>query len=377
MTRTTRPRNTLVAFILAAFAAPSMAVDFSYQGFGTVAAGRTLGAGQQALVDGANFAAYDNEWSAATESRLGVRARASLDDTWSATLQGTSYASEQGRISVQSAYVGYMLNPDWELTLGRRQNALYYYSDFLPVGYAYHWIRPPTEVYGISPFTTYDGLGLQGKAVLGGWRWQLSLALGQSSNVRYSDDAKRYTSRVSRGAYDTVEDRAEQRIAAQLLASDGPWTFGATITSLDLVREPQNPTNGARTEEAPVRYYGLIARWDGRQAFVIGEGAYVEAVEGRRANSIYAGYISAGLKLGIWTPHFTYGAYGERQEVSTRVARSHSETIGLRVELGAHAALKMDYNRVHPQGSYQNAQFISATGRRNAELFSAALDFTF
>ncbi len=44
---------------------------------------------------------------------------------------------------------------------GRQRLPYFLYSDFLDVGYAYHWISPPSEVYAVGGFDNLDGVNLE------------------------------------------------------------------------------------------------------------------------------------------------------------------------------------------------------------------------
>lgn len=41
--------------------------------------------------------------------------------------------------------------------MGRLRIPFFYYSEFLEVGYAYNWVRLPSDIYNIS-FSSFDGI---------------------------------------------------------------------------------------------------------------------------------------------------------------------------------------------------------------------------
>jgi hypothetical protein len=63
----------------------------------------------------------------------------------------------------------------------------YRYSDFLDVGYAYRWIRPPKSVYNLA-FSTYEGVSFVYNSQLGSWDSTLQLIGGA-----YSGDVATFT----------------------------------------------------------------------------------------------------------------------------------------------------------------------------------------
>jgi hypothetical protein len=57
---------------------------------------------------------------------------------------------------------------------------LYHYSDYLHVGEAYSWIRPPVSVYS-SPVNSFDGISLNGNFSFGRWYFQPEIYYGDYS----------------------------------------------------------------------------------------------------------------------------------------------------------------------------------------------------
>jgi len=83
---------------------------------------------------------------------------------------------------------GFALNYDWayfdfnvgdtgKLKVGRLRIPFYKYSDYLDVGYAYHWITPPRAMYSLS-FSNIDGIGYQQNFENGGLEHSINLVFG-------------------------------------------------------------------------------------------------------------------------------------------------------------------------------------------------------
>lgn len=60
------------------------------------------------------------------------------------------------------------------------------YSDFLDVGYAYHWLRPPESVYTLG-FENQDGIVLEHLTDLMGWSSRVTVMAGRSDSSTLSD----------------------------------------------------------------------------------------------------------------------------------------------------------------------------------------------
>jgi hypothetical protein len=160
--------SALAVAVCAALSAPAHAVDFSYSGFSTAAYSQTdtdeAAVGYIGQPDG-----IDSEGTFAVDSKLGVQLTAKFNDMFSATVQGVGYADLTGdwephldwayvrmqALSTVSARVGYMRAPT------------FMYSDSVFIGYANSWVRPPLEVYNLSPAYQLRGADLTWRDTVG------------------------------------------------------------------------------------------------------------------------------------------------------------------------------------------------------------------
>lgn len=87
-------------------------------------------------------------------------------------------------------YLSHSLSDTQSLRVGRLGLPLYYFSDFLNVGYAYHWISPPGIVY---PFdATFTGIDYVHRGVVGPVDWSAEILYGSqddSNNTVLSGEA--------------------------------------------------------------------------------------------------------------------------------------------------------------------------------------------
>ena len=81
----------LATFALLA-AAPSIATEFNFNGFGTIAAGSII-SGDGYIADYPNMGVYERSFDLGQETRLGLQGEAKFDDKLSATLQIMSRAA--------------------------------------------------------------------------------------------------------------------------------------------------------------------------------------------------------------------------------------------------------------------------------------------
>jgi hypothetical protein len=136
-----------------AIASPSMANDLNINGF------LSVGASILDESNGTKIAEADNQGGFKQNTVLGIQIQKQVNDKTSATGQLISRGSDDYSTEAAWAFVTYAANDNVDLRMGRLRIPFFYYSDFLEVGYAYNWIRPPGEVYRI-PFTSLDGVDL-------------------------------------------------------------------------------------------------------------------------------------------------------------------------------------------------------------------------
>ena len=131
------------------------AVDIDFSGFGTAAGGTVLSkSGAEFVADPVSRKAYDDEFRFDVESMIALRGHSKLNDDFAVTLQLIGKSSDA---EMEFAYATYNVAPSIEVNAGKFRLPLFFYSVFLDTAYAYHWVRPPTDTYGI-PAVTLTGI---------------------------------------------------------------------------------------------------------------------------------------------------------------------------------------------------------------------------
>jgi hypothetical protein len=134
---------------------------FSFSGFGTLGV-------VHSSEDNADFtssslqpngAGYTHSWSPDVDSRLGAQVTARFTPQFSAMLQVISEQryDKTYRPFVEWANITYQPTPEFSVRLGRIVLPTFLISDTRKVGYANHWVRPPVELYSLSPIFDNDG----------------------------------------------------------------------------------------------------------------------------------------------------------------------------------------------------------------------------
>jgi type II secretory pathway pseudopilin PulG len=151
-----------VAILAALGTAPSYTLaDTRINGFASVAAG--------SVVDGdESLFGYDKGVSFKEESLFALQVSSDLGEGLSATAQILSRGSNDFATEFEWAYLSYEINDSTQINAGKLRIPFYRYSDFLDVGYAYTWARPPQTVYSLV-FSTFDGLSIVNNHTIGDW----------------------------------------------------------------------------------------------------------------------------------------------------------------------------------------------------------------
>ncbi|MYM74025.1 hypothetical protein GTP56_17730 [Duganella sp. FT134W] len=378
-------------------------------GFGTLGVARSNG-------DQADFTAnylspgavgYARQWSATVDSRAGVQAGLRLNGDWSVIVQLVSERTLRNGYApaVEWAYVQYRATPDLSLRAGRITLPLFLAGDYRKAGYALPWVRPPVELYGAIPLSSSDGADLS-------YRWQ-SGAANHMTQFFYG--------RTDIPAAPDARARTHGLTGVSHTATAGALTLRASVLRADLSVDIARPLfDGLRQfdrqgdaladqyELDPKQAYvaTLGFNYDPGRWFAMGEIARMNAHSYMGDKT--AAYLSAGYRYRDLTPYLIYavsrpnvpnrvagldlagqpaqrraaGAQlnGGLNQLLAAIARQNTASAGVRWDLHAGYALKLQYDRILPQpgstGTFINVQPGFLAGQP-VSLFSAAVDFVF
>lgn len=147
-----------IAFCMTAPLAQANDIDFS--GFLSVGGG---------FVDDENnpgYNGYTEEDLTFDKNLLGLQVTGKVNDKLSATAQLIARSENNYEVSAEWAYLTWQATDSIKVRAGRLRTPFYMYSDFLDVGYAYSWIRPPSEVYYL-PINNVEGIDFYATKTVG------------------------------------------------------------------------------------------------------------------------------------------------------------------------------------------------------------------
>lgn len=347
--------------ICAALASSYTSAEVRINGFASIVGGKSLDSDQ-------TLYGYDDDISFKNESKFALQLSADLQEKLTATAQIIARGEDDFDATFEWAYVTYEYSDELQLSAGKMRVPFYKYSDFLDVGYAYRWVRPPRSVYGI-PFSTYEGLSVVYNNQLGDWDSTLQGFYGAfDGDIDVFGDSLPAELNNLGGvnwsvSYDWFSARAAYIVADTSISSDDSDliqlidvlnTSGLTDTANDLV-----------TDEDETTFFGIGFSVDYNNFLFDAEYTQFE-VEGSILAEQSQYYVSGGYRFDDVTVHVTYENNDDKHDSSrfntlesipllnTTVnyalesmrAQSNVYTIGARYDFHPSAAFKIDFSRL-------------------------------
>jgi hypothetical protein len=318
-----------------------------------------------------------NVWSHDVDSRLGAQLDVTFDKRWSAVLQVVSEQNLKNNYHprVEWANVKFQATPDLALRVGRIALPVFLSADYRQVGYAYPWVRPPVESYGSMPISSSDGIDAT-------WRWSAGPVRNASQfmfghdNLAQVAPVKGHASRIVGVA--NTSDWGALTVHANLVAAELTLDIGAPLFQGFQAFGPagQAISDGYAVDHKHVSVANIGANYDPGPWFLMGE------LGRTRTRSLLgetrSGYVSAGWRSGAFTPYAVYSqvrstgptrsdglplgylpaAYqpqaaalnaGLNTTLLASFPQQSTVSAGVRWDLHANAALKLQYDRVTPR----------------------------
>ncbi len=163
--------RTFFALYLSLFSlASSVAVaapEIQYSGF--LSAGSSYVDNRDVTLN-TTFEQFDEVDSRLMDNVLGIQVSAFPYESLTATVQlvGKS-AQDNFNIDASWAFIKYQINPNYSVKVGKMVLPTFLASDYLEIGYAYPWARPPMEMYLQVPMKEYNGLDLSKTKDISWW----------------------------------------------------------------------------------------------------------------------------------------------------------------------------------------------------------------
>lgn len=296
------------------------AVDFSVDGFST-AGYATLDTDRAEYAYSTFSEGVTSDGSFEYDSMLGLQGTVDFTDEWSVVAQVLLRKQADGdfKPNLDWAYVKWAPTSNLLVRGGITRVPTFYYSDSVFLGFATPWVRPPIEVYGLSPVYLLEGIDLVWHTNIGPVSIDVQPFYGQSDLEIYAS-SKLKPGVPPRGSVDIpMKDWGGLLVTAQYGSftarvgysnkrMDSEWVvLQPLVTALKQVGYPELAREvGFKDAKTPI--LDVVMHYDNGDEF-----ALLEVVE-RGSDSIaiadvIGGYLTAGKRFGSFTPYATYALY--------------------------------------------------------------------
>lgn len=308
----TQKLSTIALVVTASMCAQA---DVRINGFANLTAGKTT--------DDVNLFGQGDSIDFSNASLFALQVSGEVAENITATAQVLARGSENYSAEFEWAYLTYNINDNSSVTVGRFRQPVFRYSTSKDVGYSYHWISAPQTVYDVA-FNNLNGVRYDYNNYVDDFEYIFQIAFGNyvedigggtntgEDSVLLSAEGNyngfkarlvwgRNNNQFSSPSYDAAVAGFDQQISAAAAQFN---------ISLDL----SNLYNDLAIEDDEGVFLGIGLEYDNFDWFISGEYTVVE-LEDSFAPDDKAFYVTAGLRLGKWTPHFTHQARDGRGDI--------------------------------------------------------------
>lgn len=285
------------------------------------------------------------------ESLLGVQIKKDFSPTLSATVQLVMRAHNPNagsKPTIDWAYATWQPAADsnWTFQAGKFRIPLYYYSDYLYIGYAYPWVRPAPDVYG-WPIYSYKGANASYRTQLGQSDWAATFHAWTGGYTQRDD------------AYDTLiyyttptNESWKKILGGSISANNGVFDVRAMVMRYeDTLWQDVGGVRTTLIDQQSTRIMGLSANMDYKNWLIKTEvDRYEQVDKAKGLNGIYK-YALAGVgyQWGAWTPMFTMSRY---RTVAAPIEGRNTRYLSLRWDVAKNTALKVQYDVTKDKSAY-------------------------
>lgn len=365
------------------------AAELHWSGFGSIVGGvavhqEDLAGGADSVfkanptLDGFSDGYYDDSINFRPDSNIGLQATADLGDGLVATTQLVAKGANNFEVDAEWAYVSYEFSDNFTGMIGRQRTPFYFYSDYIDVSYAYHWLRQPMELYG-EGISRYEGISGFYTGNAGDWDYEIQGYFGSGNNEHtetghvYLEDAGGLVFRITNG---------EWSYRASVHGAEGWLDYSDTFVGSELMGE-EDPTH--------FRFYSLGANYDRGDYFALvevtlltaDEFAQIDSAGGPTFDTRESWMMSAGYRINEFTPHITFSsreteftadAGGPAAGLADKTKATQTVNVGVRWDFHPSAAFKVDYTHVTDES---DDEFLTNGKVGEVSVLAAGVDFVF
>ena len=359
---------------------------------------------------GSQDGTISNNVDFSSDSRLGIQIASEINAEVSITGQLLAKGNKDGYdMAADWAFVTYKVSDPLSIRTGKIKLTTFLISDYFEVGYAYPWIRPPSEVYSANPINALNGIDVLYRMNFG----DMSLLVQPYFGVSRGEQALRPQETLPTAAQIIAQLTgngvlpAEAATFAQFMPQLGQVHFLdfdankmrginlALTSNIFTLRAGWLKTLvsqddfGVVDDEAEFASIGLTADW---KNIVVYSEYFEREIEGG-ANAAFpnqkGSYVTLGYRTGRLLTHITQASLQDNDNPappptcpSCAALEQDSTTLGFRYELGTGASLKLEVQNIEPEKGTRG-QLLSAPSldpkdpSDSVNVYSFAIDVVF
>ena len=336
-------KSLLSLAVITALSSTALMADVRVSGFMNVVGG------QSDVDSGVSPLGYDDKGDFQQDSLAAIQVSGSVADNMGATIQLIAQNDPANdNIRMEWGYVYYDASDEVRILAGRIRPSLFLYSDYLDVGYAYTWITPPDEVYSQVAISNLDG---------GSIAYNLELGDNTLTTTVFGGNS---TDKKDMGAAGIIDFAMDSVVGAEIAFSNDYGKIRAGYIQSEVTNNAAFPGTtpapviaGLEMNESGASFYGVGIN-GAYEDFQIAAEYIVRDMDETASPDISSYYAMLGYSIGDFTPNYTYAVADSDLEESTNPGVNQgragnlddrtSHTFGLRYEVNAQAALKIEYN---------------------------------
>lgn len=338
--------------------------NLQISGFGSIVAAQVVD-GSGYVAEYPNLGIYDEKLDFSQETRLGIQSTATITDDLTATLQVISRANNNYDPEVEWLFANYALNDSIDIQAGKLRVPVYYFSEYMDVGYAYPWIRVPSDAYSLD-VTSFDGIQLNYRTYFG--NIDVTTTLFSGRNQANEDEDGELMSYLFGGS---VRRTFDDFVGGGLEFSTDDTTLKITYSQADMTQNRSGAFNAADngTTKESISFIDLY--------FKQSLGSFALMLEYNKYDPFYSSYfISGTYQVGQVTYYLINSKFELDDKINGVPIEEHdTNSIGFRYDFKPRVAFKADISMINDTGVF--AVNHDANNDGDAIIISTGIDFIF
>ena len=243
------------------------------------------------------------------------------------------------------AYLDFKTSSNSNLHLGKYKIPVFIVSDYIDVGFAYPWTRPPQEVYSINPLISLSGLDLFYNIPLGGHNILIQTYYGNGSHQVYVPARSIDLNTLPISKDNTVPVKTSDTGGINISLQSDIFTFrlGYFQARVD--------ANALLIDGSKGSFTGIGFMLDTNNVVVYSEyvSRDIETDTPQAFPDQKAWYITLGYKFSALLPYATYASIGQGEDETPLAIEQKSTALGLRYDFNKRSAFKLEVLQAIPE----------------------------